>query len=68
MKNRRDNAMLVLARMQIILERNEKNFNDDRIIHASNSDVLRECLDIIKKANIPKKYLLAESLDDGDDK
>ena len=66
-----DKAMLSIARMQILLEKNlhwfEKQENDDRIVPRSNK-LLRECRDIIKKAKIPKKYLLAESLDESTNK
>jgi len=66
-----DKAMLAVARMQLLLEKNlhwfENQANDDRIVPRSNK-LLRECHDIIKKAKIPKKYLLAESLDESSNK
>lgn len=66
-----DKAMLSIARMQILLEKNlhwfEIQANDDSIFPRSKK-LLRECRDIIKKAKIPKKYLLAESLDESTNK
>lgn len=63
--------MLAVARMQILLEKNlhwfENQKNDNMIVPRSNK-LLRECFDVIKKAKIPKKYLLAESLDESTNK
>lgn len=56
-----DKAMLSIARMQILLEKSTSSFTDG-------FGVLSECLDIIKKTKIPKKYLIAESLDESTNK
>jgi len=68
--NKGDKAMLAAARMQILLEKNIEWFAG----HSGNQttdyrmSLLAECHDIIKKAKIPKKYLLAESLDESTNK
>jgi hypothetical protein len=60
-----DNAMLAAARMQILLEKNIHWFagpaNEPNV--KPRVEILQECYDIIKKAKIPKKYLVAETLD-----
>lgn len=56
--------MLAAARMQILLEKNMNWFcshSGDTGLDYRNS-LLQECHDIIKKAKIPKKYLIAETL------
>ena len=68
-----DRAMLVAARMQVLLEKNSWLFlSADGHLRTGGSipqnKVLQECYDIIKKAKIPKKYLLAETLDESTNK
>jgi hypothetical protein len=61
-----DKAMLAAARMQILLEKNIHWFagpaNEPNAAHRV--EILQECYDIIKKAKIPKKYLIAETLNE----
>jgi hypothetical protein len=64
-----DKAMLAAARMQILLEKNIQWFTGPSTGTAPICQgILQECHDIIKKAKIPKKYLLAESLDESTNK
>lgn len=61
--NKGDKAMLSIARMQILLEKNIHWFTGPtQGTGPICSGILEECHDIIKKAKIPKKYLIAESL------
>lgn len=67
---KQDKAMLAAARMQILLEKNIEWFagHSGQGITDHRMNLLKECHDIIKKAKIPKKYLLAESIDESTNK
>ena len=59
-KNKKD-PYVTLAELQVLLDKSKKYWEQEA--DGTNSIILSEIIDILKKAKIPEKYLIAESLD-----